>query len=321
MSFLWVKYKSFSAVPVFTENCLNVALFIKAVKKELQLPNPPQELLLSLTDGGPPLRPGLVLTDLSFQPGYVPNDDENPLIISVLESSEPAKSPLSTPPSPKPPHPTRKRRWDELNEVIQKKQKGSRDSIAYSSVYWNDVKDILAPGDYEQASKKLPELQFKFISQYLEFATRCFGPVNKGKEAQRLHLIAPIIICVCILFDGDIKIDVEADLKGEIVKAHGHFEFILHRGKKTVCIVEAKRNDMFQGMAQDLLGCEVAADRDHLDVVYGIVTTYMDWNFLRSSNECIKMEECKLKFMPSGAPTTESLLTITGKIYGMLSDD
>ena len=42
-----------------------------------------------MTAGGPPLFPGLLLTDLSFQPGFTPNDDQNPLIISVQESSPP----------------------------------------------------------------------------------------------------------------------------------------------------------------------------------------------------------------------------------------
>ena len=74
-------------------------------------------------------------------------------------------------------------------------------------------------------------------------------------------------------------------------------------------------------MTSDLLGCEVAAEKEHLDVVYGIVTTYKDWIFLRSSNECIEKEECDIKLMPDGAPTPESLREITGKIYGMLSDD
>jgi hypothetical protein len=62
------------------------------------------------------------------------------------------------------------------------------------------------------------------------------------------------------LFEGDITIDVEEDLNGDYIKAHGHFEFVLRRGDKRVCIVVAKKDDMEQGMAQDLLGCEVAAD-------------------------------------------------------------
>jgi len=56
------------------------------------------------------------------------------------------------------------------------------------------------------------------------------------------------------------------------------FEFVLRRGGKRVCIVEAKKDDMSQGMAQNLLGCEVAAEIGHLESVYGIITNYVQWN-------------------------------------------
>jgi hypothetical protein len=92
---------------------------------------------------------------------------------------------------------------------------------------------------------------------------------------------------VCSLFNGDVQIEVEEDLDGDFLKAQCHFEFVLCRGDKRVCIVEAKKDDMRQGMAQDLLGCEVAAEIDHLDSVYGIVTNYLQWNFLPSLDEKI----------------------------------
>ena len=44
-----------------------------------------------------------------------------------------------------------------------------------------------------------------------------------------------------------------------------------------MCIVEAKKDDMEQGTAQALLGCEVAAEIGHLDTAYGIVTNYLQW--------------------------------------------
>lgn len=36
--------------------------------------------------------------------------------------------------------------------------------------------------------------------------------------------------------------------------------------------------------------CEVAADVDVLNVVYGIVTTFTDWNFLRSLDENVESD-------------------------------
>ena len=62
--------------------------------------------------------------------------------------------------------------------------------------------------------------------------------------------------------------------------ANGFFEFILRRGGKRICIVEAKRDVMEQGIAQDLLGCEAVTDVERLSCVYGIVTNYIEWVFL-----------------------------------------
>jgi len=54
--------------------------------------------------------------------------------------------------------------------------------------------------------------------------------------------------------------------------------------------VEAKKDNMEQGMVQALLGCEVAAKIGHLDIVYGIITNYVQWNFLHSFDESFELK-------------------------------
>ena len=54
------------------------------------------------------------------------------------------------------------------------------------------------------------------------------------------------------------------------------------KGNKKICIVEATKDDMKQGMAQDLLGCEAIADTEAVARVYGIVTNYLTWVFIRN---------------------------------------
>jgi hypothetical protein len=157
------------------------------------------------------------------------------------------------------------------------------------------------------------------LAKSLAYATKSFGLVASGKEAKRLQFIGPILSCVCDLFDGKVKIVMEEDLDGKYVKAHGHFEFMLRRGNKAVCIVEAKKDDFDQGMAQDLVGCEVAAELGNLDTVYGIVTNYLQWNFLRSLDDKVELQVCTLNLTDKGTPDLASLKMITGKIYGMLS--
>jgi hypothetical protein len=46
---------------------------------------------------------------------------------------------------------------------------------------------------------------------------------------------------------------------------------------KVFCIVETKHYGLQQGMAQDLVGMEIASDVDDLDVVYGIVPNYISY--------------------------------------------
>eukprot|EP00158_Paraphelidium_tribonemae_P000322 Partr_v1_DN21379_c0_g1_i1_m5009 len=99
-------------------------------------------------------------------------------------------------------------------------------------------------------------------------------------QEMRLNVSAPVIMCVVSVFD-DVVVHVERDLNGKRVNANGHFEFILTRGKKRICIVEAKKEDFDQGMVQNLLGCEIAADLDESSVVYGIVTNFFGWIFVK----------------------------------------
>ena len=57
-----------------------------------------------------------------------------------------------------------------------------------------------------------------------------------------------------------------------------------------------------------------------LDTVYCIVTYFLQWNFLRNSNDKVETEECFLVQTPDG-PRQESLKVIAEKIYVMLSID
>lgn len=247
---------------------------------------------------------------------------EEEALIVVVSSSRNSRRSVSAPVSPVPePNSKRKRRWIELNEIlgaIAQKSK-TNDSTAYSYVTWNQVKSLFNPTNYVQPRREIDEAQLGLLAQYLSITTRCFGDISTGREAKRLHFIAPVLICVCSLFDGDVDIVVEEELVGNFVKAHGHFEFMIKRGRRAVCIVEAKKDDVEQGMAQDLVGCEVAAELGGLDIVYGIVTNYIQWNFLRSLNDKVEREECSLRLTPHG-PERESLKEIAEKIYAMLSN-
>lgn len=219
------------------------------------------------------------------------------------------------------PNPARYKRWMKLNAALGKNSRRSvlTNSTEYCYVNWDQVGPILRTSVYEQPMRAVGDDCLTLLSQYLARASQCFGDVLEGKEAKRLHFIGPILVCVCSLID-DVEILVEEDLRGNIVRADAHFEFMIRKGRKLVCIVEAKKDDMEQGMAQDLVGCEVVAEINRLDMVYGIVTTYYQWRFLRSRNDVIERDDCNITVTSKG-PDLDSLRRITGKIYAILSDD
>ena len=138
------------------------------------------------------------------------------------------------------------------------------------------------------------------------------------KEAKCLQFISPILLEVCYLFKGKVKISVEEDLRGHNIKVNGHFEYILELEGHKVCIVEAKKDNMEQGMAQALLGDEVIADLENVPEVYAIVTNYTNWLFIKNTNDFIDQDMCTLDF-EAYEPTKKSVSKIASKIYGILS--
>jgi hypothetical protein len=220
----------------------------------------------------------------------------------------------------KEPNLKRKQRWIKLNEILEGNTKmlKANDSKPYSFITWNQVRTVFEPTHYVQQRRNIDETQLSFLAQYLSIITRCFGDISTGGDAKRLYFIAPVLFCVCIHLNGEVDIVVEEHLVGNFVKAHGFFEFMLRRGKKAVCIVEAKKDDVENGLKQNLVGCEVVAEVEGLDIVHGIVTNYIQWNFLRNLNDKVEMEECSLRLTPYG-PERKSLQKIAEKIYAMLA--
>ena len=92
------------------------------------------------------------------------------------------------------------------------------------------------------------------------------------------------------------KIDllIEESMGGKNLNVDGHFEYIIQRGDRKICIVEAKRDDIEQGIVQDLLGCDAVADVEGASCVYGIVTNYLQWTFFRSLDDRIEQDDATL---------------------------
>jgi len=221
----------------------------------------------------------------------------------------------------------RKRRWIELNTILDNKKKskpknrGEETTISYSNVSWNDIKPV-----YEKIkrsanlpSKPIPEEAFNSLKSYLTMVNTSIKDLS-GKEAKRMYYIGPIVVAVCHCFRGEVEILIEDDIDGKRIHSNGHFEMILKKGNKRICIVEAKKDDMDQGRAQCLLGCEAVSDIEKARVVYGIITTYEVWELTISRDDEIIEEHVSLS-IANGMMTDDCLRQITGKIYSLLSDE
>lgn len=153
---------------------------------------------------------------------------------------------------------------------------------------------------------------------------RRFEGINIGERAKLSDFIAPILPYLGILFDDGaqgIKPLVGKSMPGQNINANGQFEFIIERGNKKICIVEAKKDKIDQGIAQDLLGCEAVADPESMGCVYGIVTNYLYWVFLRSLDDRIEKDVATLAIAEGDSiATKEGLKLILGKIYALLSE-
>ncbi|KAG2765830.1 hypothetical protein PC129_g22197 [Phytophthora cactorum] len=223
------------------------------------------------------------------------------------------------------PHPARKKRWEELNEVLDRNKKAKvnaagESSTGYSYVSFSDVDRVMRARRYEQSSKVIEIEKIDVLHAYLLLLTKAFGEIVTGKEAKRLHFIVPILACVCGLFDGEVRILAEETVIGKRVHGDGSFEFVIERGSKRVCIVEAKRDDFQQGLAQAYVGCEVLADVEGLTKLYSIVTNFKEWYFSRSLDDKVERDDATID-LEHDIPTRESVKRIAEKIYSMLSED
>ncbi|KAI8897021.1 hypothetical protein BC833DRAFT_615226 [Globomyces pollinis-pini] len=311
---LFVQYLDTEPIEVDPIGCKDIADFIKKAQKEFspELDEFPLNKLTLHRYTGTKLKGDIKIRELLKQSGFE-NTDLAPLLIRCADAL--------------------RKRWKELNPILiqaeidaaeKSGKKNLKGSLAYSSLNWSLISPVYDHiiHDYSQTVKEVPQETMELLHNYLVTLTRRLSSVTTAKESQRLHFIAPILVYVSNLFGPEdfIQIVIEEDLNGVNVKANGHFEFMLKRNNKRICIVQAKKDDILQGMVQNLVGMEVVSDLNDLDTVYGIVTNYVEWLFLKSQNDKIEMDEDVLH-RERGIPTIESLKRIAGKIYALLSDD
>jgi len=218
------------------------------------------------------------------------------------------------------------KRWAELNEVLDSHKKmklvDGVSSTAYSALSWPVIQPVFGKYtiQYKFPRKEIKSEDMNALYASMKFFTKALGGTIESNESKLLFFIAPILVHVSCLVQ-DVQILVEENVVGKRVHANGRFEFVLCYGAKRVCIVEAKKDDMEQGMAQNLVGCEVLADVEQLDTVYSIVTNYKEWIFFKHENDQILRDHATILLLHAELQTLESLQNIAEAIHAMLVDD
>ena len=208
-------------------------------------------------------------------------------------------------------------RWLALNDFLRKNNLVNKEnSTPFSSIKVPVDIPMYKRIEYSEPIKDIGDEMMRMLQWYLECASKMF--LGRRNESSRLYFIGPILICIGSML-SDVTLETEANVRGEIVRAHGRFDFLIRRGGTRIGLVEAKKCDIDQGITQAVVGCEVVAEIERTDIVYAIVTDSDRWVFLRSTNEEILEDQVILKFTKRG-PDASTLRTIAGKIHSLLTE-
>ena len=234
---------------------------------------------------------------------------------NFLDESPTQSRPHSAPGDSRGNREDRSKAWNDFLQTLNGNKK--RDSTPFSAVKElpEYIRDLVRDGE-QIPQRDIGDLRMNFLTNYLGFVRKVMKDL--GNEACRLHYIAPMLFCVGSLLD-DITILIEENLKGRAVSAHGRFEFLIRRKDKAVGIVEAKKDNITEGVAQALLGCQVLATNGS-DKVFAIVTNVETWKFIRDTKEGIFEDTVYMPFFKKGLDN-DLLRQVVGKIYSVLSDD
>ncbi|RGB25122.1 hypothetical protein C1646_772166 [Rhizophagus diaphanus] len=120
--------------------------------------------------------------------------------------------------------------------------------------------------------------------------------VTSSNEATRREFISSVLHGVASCYDGEVKVCPEYELSGSHGK--GPVDWVIKIGDTIIVVTEAKREDINQGVGQNAIQLQASSQRNKKkrtfnealreDVMYGIVSTGVDWVIIKLVNtgEC-----------------------------------
>lgn len=108
-------------------------------------------------------------------------------------------------------------------------------------------------------------------------------------------------------------IRVQTQLAGDLVKAKGVVDFLITDSRKAVCVVETK--DWGKDTVQSILGMEVAVEQNDREVMYGIVSDFDGWHFLKRTDDGV---ERFVDAVNLNLDLREELKRVSRRVYAIL---
>ncbi|GES87991.1 hypothetical protein GLOIN_2v1571020 [Rhizophagus clarus] len=158
--------------------------------------------------------------------------------------------------------------------------------------------------------KDTPEdIQNQVIGEFLRLH-KTSQHITSANEATRCEYISCIIYGVASIYEGEIKVYPQYEISGSHGK--GPVDWAIKIGNIIITITEAKKEDINQRIAQNA----IQLLKMYEDVMYGIVSTAVDWVIIKlvSSNSENNNSEGKVEVLlsslsPSPLPINKAILT------------
>ncbi|CAG8635788.1 10888_t:CDS:2, partial [Paraglomus brasilianum] len=205
----------------------------------------------------------------------------------------------------------RKRRLEILQDYVSTHKKRKSDGkLAFSEYDWTTVSDAFGVKSgfgadiFDPPNADVPSDTLDEVMRNLKLLRKAMGRPSAGVAAKRRYFIGAVIFSCAVFVSDEIAVDIESSLVGKEIPANGNVEFLVRIGNFVICIVEAKKSDFDQGRAQNYVECEVAYELNggRQSIVYGIVSNFVDWVFVRLTDEDVKEAEYSVIFDKEGYP-------------------
>jgi hypothetical protein len=210
----------------------------------------------------------------------------------------------------------REENWIKLMETLT--ETGRREDLRGSRV---GINKVLLPTRETLPQRMVARETVHSVSEYFSCIHGAFEYLLSPENNLRMQLIMPIFVNICARFDHTYIVPKKIIEGGKYLDVIVSLTLNIHSPTRHIMFLEPQQGDFDDALSNILIACEIVAETKKTDVVYGVISNFHKWIFVRSSNAGLVTDECHLNMDSEGIPSPESLEVIMGKINAMLVDN